>query len=97
LPVELDLTGIDVNFLLARYGPEILSGVNFDRGRLRPNFSLNAAAGIELYRKENRILTLQVAADNLTDRINVLNFAGRFSGTAVAAPRSASAHLRFVF
>jgi len=97
LPVELDLTGIDVNFLLAQYGPEILSRVNFDRGRVRPNFSLNAAAGIELYRKENRNLTLQVAADNLTDHVNVLNFAGLFSGTAVAAPRSASAHLRFVF
>ena len=97
LPVELDLTGMDMNFLGAQYGPEILSRVNFGRGRVRPNFSLNAAAGIELYRKESRILTLQIAADNLTDRVNVLNFAGLFSGTAVAAPRSATAHLRFVF
>jgi hypothetical protein len=97
LPVELDLTSIDTNFLLAQYGQEILSRVNFDRGRVRPNFSLNTAAGVELYRKESRILTMQVAADNLTDRVNVLNFAGLFSGTAVAAPRSASAHLRFVF
>ncbi len=97
LPVELDLTSINTNFLLAQYGQEILSRVNFDRGRVRPNFSLNAAAGVELYRKESRILTMQVAADNLTDRVNVVNFAGLFSGTAVAAPRSASAHLRFVF
>jgi predicted hotdog family 3-hydroxylacyl-ACP dehydratase len=97
LPVELDLTSIDTNFLLAQYGPEILSRVNFDRGRVRPNFSLNAAAGVELYRKESRILTMQIAADNLTDRVNVLNFAGLFSGTAVAAPRRAGAHLRFVF
>jgi hypothetical protein len=97
LPVELDLTSVDMNFLLAQYGPDILSRVNFDRGRVRPNFSLNAAAGVELYRKESRTLTLQIAADNLTDRVNVLNFAGLFSGTAVAAPRSASAHLRFVF
>ena len=97
LPVELDLTSVDTNFLLAQYGPDILSRVNFDRGRVRPNFSLNAAAGVELYRKESRVLTMQVAADNLTDRANVLNFAGLFSGTAVAAPRSASAHLRFVF
>ena len=97
LPVELDLTSINTNFLLAQYGQEILSRVNFDRGRVRPNFSLNVAAGVELCRKESRILTMQVAADNLTDRVNVLNFAGLFSGTAVAAPRSASAHLRFVF
>jgi hypothetical protein len=97
LPVELDLTSVDMNFLLAQYGPDILSRVNFDRGRVRPNFSLNAAAGVELYRKESRILIMQIAADNLTDRVNVLNFAGLFSGTAVAAPRSATAHLRFVF
>jgi hypothetical protein len=97
LPVELDLTTIDVNFLLAQYGPAILSRVNFERGRVRPNFSLNTAAGVELYRKESRILTMQIAANNLTDRVNVVNFAGLFSGTAVAAPRSATAHLRYVF
>ena len=97
LPVELDPTSIDMNFLLAQYGPEILSRVNFDRGRVRPNFSLGAAFGVELYRKESRSLNLQIEAANLTDRVNVLNFAGLFSGTAVAAPRSAGAHLRFVF
>ncbi len=97
LPVELDPTRIDMNFLLAQYGPEILSRINFDRGRVRPNFSLGAAFGVELYRKESRSLHLQIEAANLTDRVNLLNFAGLFSGTAVAAPRSAAAHLRFVF
>jgi hypothetical protein len=97
LPVELDPTSIDVNFLLAQYGPEILSRINFDHGRVRPNFSLGAAFGIELYRKENHSLNLQIEAANLTDRVNLLNFAGLFSGTAVAAPRSAAAHVRFVF
>ena len=56
-----------------------------------------AAAGVELYRKENRLVNLQFEVNNLTDRVNVLNFAGLFSGTAVAAPRNASAHLRFTF
>ena len=42
-------------------------------------------------------INIQVEANNLTDRVNVLNFAGLFSGTAVAAPRSASARLRFNF
>jgi len=42
-------------------------------------------------------LNFQVEADNLTDRVNVLNFAGLFSGTAVATPRSLSARLRFNF
>jgi hypothetical protein len=97
LPVELDPASIDMNFLLAQFGPEILSRINFDRGRVRPNFSLGAAFGVELYRKESRGLNLQIEAANLTDRVNLLNFAGLFSGTAVAAPRSAAAHLRFVF
>jgi TonB dependent receptor/TonB-dependent Receptor Plug Domain len=97
LPTELDSGSIDLNFLLAQYGEEILSRVNFDRGRVKPNFSLGVAAGAELYRKESRTLNLQVEAANLTDRVNVLDFAGLFSGTAVAAPRSASARLRFTF
>ena len=64
---------------------------------MRPNFSLGAAAGVELYRKESRSLNIQVEASNLTNRVNVLNFAGLFSGTAVAAPRSASGRFRFNF
>lgn len=97
LPIEIDSQSVDVNFLLAQYGPEILSRVNLDRGRVRPNFSLDATAGLELYRKETRSANIRVEANNLTDRVNMLNFAGLFSGTAVAAPRSTSAHLRFTF
>jgi hypothetical protein len=96
LPVELD-QNVDLSFLLAQYGPQILSQVNFARGRVKPGFALDAAAGVQLYRKENRTLALQVEASNLTDRVNVIDFAGLFSGTAVAAPRSASARLRFTF
>jgi len=97
LPIEFDSDSIDLNFLLAQYGKDILSRVNLDRGRVKPNFSLGAALGAEFYRKESRTLNFQVEAANLTDRVNVLNFAGLFSGTAVAAPRSASARLRFTF
>jgi len=97
LPIELDPQSVDLNFLLAQYGEEILSRVNLDRGRVRPNFALGAAAGAELYRKEHRSLNLQIEAANLTNRVNVLNFAGLFSGTAVAAPRSATARFRFTF
>src|SRR5439155_7180048 len=47
LPVELDdPTSSDLNFLLAQFGPEILARVNLDRGRVRPNFSLGAGAGV---------------------------------------------------
>jgi outer membrane receptor for Fe3+-dicitrate len=83
--------------LLNQYGPEVLNRVNLDRGRVRPNFSLDATAGADLYRKEHRSMQFQIAAANLTDRVNVINFAGLFSGTAIAPPRSLSARLRLAF
>lgn len=65
--------------------------MNFDRGRLRPNFSIDAAVGAELYHKEQLSVTLQVQSDDLTDRLNVINFASLFSGTGTAiAPQRAS-------
>ena len=96
LPAEFE-DSPDLSFLLAQYGPAITSRVNFDRGRVRPNFSLDAAAGAQLYRKELRSVTLQVQVSNLANRVNVLNFASLFSGTAVAAPRSVSAGLKLTF
>ena len=51
LPVEFE-DDTDTTFLLAQYGAAIINRVNFDRGRVRPNFSLDAAVGAQLYRKE---------------------------------------------
>ncbi|HLZ13567.1 MAG TPA: TonB-dependent receptor [Candidatus Acidoferrum sp.] len=97
LPVELDATATNIPFLLQQFGPEIIGKVNFDRGRVAPNFSLGAAAGWEVYRKEQRSVGLQIQSENLTDRVNVLDFASLFSGTAVATPRSVTARLRVSF
>ena len=95
LPAETD--GADPGFLLAQYGPAILNEVNLDRGRVKPNFSLDCGAGLEFYRKERRSAAVQFEAVNLTNRVNVINFASLFSGTAVAPPRSAAARFRFTF
>jgi outer membrane cobalamin receptor len=96
LPVELE-ENPDIGFLLSQYGQKILNRVDFSRGRVRPNFSLDASAGTEFFHKEHRSLMLQVEGANLTNRVNVINFAGLFSGTAVAVPRSVSASLRATF
>jgi outer membrane receptor for Fe3+-dicitrate len=64
---------------------------------VRPNFSLDAAAGVDLFRKEQRSVAMQIQVTNLTDRVNVINFESLFSGTAVAVPRSVSARLKFTF
>jgi outer membrane receptor for Fe3+-dicitrate len=84
-------------FLLAQFGPQILNEANLARGRVKPNFALDAGAGVELYRKEQRSVTIQIQAANLTDRLNVINFESLFSGTAVAPPRSVSGRLKLSF
>jgi len=96
LPVNLDQP-IDYNTALIQYGPAILNRVNFAAGRVRPNFSLDASAGATLFHKESKDISVQLEANNLTNRVNVLNFASLFSGTAVAAPRSVSARLKLSF
>jgi hypothetical protein len=96
LPADLG-SGEDQSFLLAQFGSAILDRVNFDRGRIRPDFSLDVAAGVQLYRKELRSVALQVQVSNVTDRVNVINFASLFSGTAVSLPRSVSAGVKLSF
>jgi hypothetical protein len=86
-----------INFLLRQYGPAILNEVNFNAGRVRPNFSFDAAAGATLFHKEGKDVTFEVEGHNLTDKVNVLNFASLFSGTAVAPPASVSARLKVGF
>jgi len=96
LPADLG-SNPDTNFLLAQYGAAILDRVNFNLQRVRPNFSLDAAAGMELYHHEQRSAKFEIQSANLTDRVNVINFASLFSGTAIAAPRSVSARLKLTF
>jgi hypothetical protein len=92
-----DTGDTDAELLLAQYGAAILDRVNLERGRVRPNLSLDAAAGVELYRKERRTASFQMQAANLNNRVNVINFASVFSGTAVAPPRNVSVRLRLTY
>jgi outer membrane cobalamin receptor len=92
-----DIGNAKVSDLLAAFGPQILDRVNLARGRVRPNFSLDAAAGAEIYHKESRSAALQIQATNLANGLNVINFASLFSGTALGEPRSVTASLRLTF
>jgi len=83
--------------LLAAFGQQILDRVDFARGRVRPNFSVDLAAGAEIYHKESRSAAMQIQVVNLANRLNVINFASLFSGTALGEPRSVSASLRLAF
>src|SRR5216684_793280 len=92
-----DIGGAKVSDLLTAFGQQILDHVDLARGRVRPNFSLDVAAGAEIYHKESRSAALQIQAANLADRLNVINFASLFSGIALGEPRSVSASLRLTF
>jgi hypothetical protein len=87
----------DINFFVAQYGPAIVDKVNFAAQRVRPNFSLDAAAGATLYHKEQKDISVQVEGHNLTNRLNVINFASLFSGSAVAPPASVNGRLKLAF
>jgi len=87
-------SGLPVEFVgdpaqaLAQYGPRIVDRVDFAGGRVRSSASIDAAFSIVVLKSDRHQVRLQANAVNLTDRLNVINFAGLFSGTAVAAPRS---------
>jgi len=74
--------------------PQILNRINFERGRVRPNFNLDFSIGARLWRRDTKSLTLQVDVINVTDRLNVINFSGLFSGTALAPSRMVGLKLR---
>jgi hypothetical protein len=86
LPVELD-QAVDLNQLIAQYGAGVVDRINFARGRIRPSFSMDASAGVDVWRRDNRSFRVQADVLNLTGRLNVINFASLFSGTALGAPR----------
>ena len=96
LPVELE--GVtNMNFITAQYGPAILERVNFSRERVRPSASTDATAAVVLYGSEHRSVRLVADVLNLTNRLNLINFAGVFSGTAIEPPRTWSLRLQTTF
>ncbi len=75
----------------------ILERANSSRGRVRPNLSLDFSFGARLWERGHRSATLQLDLRNATDRLNVINFTGLFSGTALAPGRQATVQLRLRF
>jgi len=97
LPIENSDQLPDLSFLVAQYSSEVVSKANLDRGRVSPSFSFDASFGAELWHHEKRSVTAQADLMNLTNRLNLINFAGLLSGTAVAPPRSIGFRLRTEF
>jgi outer membrane receptor for Fe3+-dicitrate len=94
LPFEFTGTQDDA---VAQFGQAIVNRVNFDTGRVRPSLSLNASAGADLWKKDQITMRLQADVENINNRLNVIDFAGLFSGNAIAPPRSYALRLETSF
>jgi hypothetical protein len=73
---------------LAQYGQQVVNRLNFDRGRIKPLLSVNASLGADLYTSDRMTIHLQADGENLNNRLNVIDFAGLFSGNAIGPGRS---------
>lgn len=82
---------------LAQYGQQVVNQINFDRGRVRPNWALDASLGATLYQKDQLGSRLQFDAENLSNRLNVIDFSGLFSGNAIAPARTYALRLTTSF
>ena len=97
LPAVVDDTPQAIQEAVAEYGQAIVNRVDFARGRLKPSLSIDATAGVDLWKHDQRSTRLQADVQNLNNRLNLINFAGLFSGNAVAPPRSYSLRLQATF
>jgi outer membrane receptor for Fe3+-dicitrate len=73
---------------LAQYGQAVVDRVNLAHGRVRPSLSIDASVGVEIWEHDNVNLRFQAGVTNINNRLNVIDFAGLFSGNAIGPPRS---------
>ncbi len=91
LPFE-DVEGDEAD-AAAQFGQSVVDRVDFASGRVKASWSFDASAGVVLAKTAGSSLRLQVEVRNLTNRLNLINYAGLFSGTAIAPPRGIAIRL----
>jgi hypothetical protein len=94
LPTEFDGTIQDA---IQQFGQQIVDRVDFTRGRVRPSLSLGASLGTDVIRREHLLVHVQADIQNFNNRLNLINFAGLFSGTGVGPPRGYGLRLGIEF
>jgi hypothetical protein len=72
---------------LTQYGPQVISGINFDRGRILPMLASDATLGVDIHKSDRMTMRFQADGSNLNGRLNVIDFSGLFSGNAIASQR----------
>ncbi len=96
LPTEID-EAVPTAFLVQQFGEAVVDRVDFAAGRVGPSSTLDASVGWDVVAGRRGSLRVQADVFNLADRLNVINFAGLLSGTAVGPRRSwaVRAHVDF--
>ncbi len=84
LPFEPDLTPQQY---ATEYGQVVINHLNFNRDRILPYFTQNASIGADLYKQEKRSVRLQADATNLSNKLELIDFGGLFSGNAIGPAR----------
>ena len=92
LPVEFDGSRQDA---IDRFGARVVDRVDFERGRIRPATTIDASIAYAL--AASKRLRIQLDVLNLANSLRVINFAGVFSGTALAPPRSVALRVQAGF
>ncbi len=82
---------------IAQYGQQVVGRVNLVHGRVAPSLSIDASLGLQLVTREKLKMSLQVDGEDLNNRLNVIDFAGLFSGNAIAPQRSYNLRLQTRF
>jgi outer membrane cobalamin receptor len=97
LPTAIENTPQAIQDAIAQYGQAVVDRVNFARGRVKPILSLNASFGIDLWKHDQIATRFQADVENLNNRLNLIDFAGLFSGNSIAPPRSYALRLQTTF
>jgi outer membrane receptor for Fe3+-dicitrate len=84
LPFEADLSPQQY---ATEYGQVVVNHLNFNLGRINPYLTENISVGADLYKREKRSVRLQADAQNLSNKLEVIDFGGLFSGNALGPSR----------
>lgn len=82
---------------IAQYGPRVVDRLNFARGRIRPVLLVDATVAAELHKNDRMTVDLQADGTNLTNRLDVIDFGGLFSGNAIGPAHSYALRLSTTF
>ncbi len=97
VPVDVEPGTTLSDFVADGFDPRLYKEIDFQRGRVKPRFILDFAAGADLMQKERVSMNLQFDIQNLTNQLFLYNFESVFSGTHVGFPRLFSGRLSLRF